>query len=294
MGKVMYVNFKEGEERQFAGDTVKPLDSSVIPVEMLFNENSTAGEVRPLASARPRLRHSDGSVNPFEVEQGENLVLGHEDLSEKGALMFSKLRSMPDAWMMPAEERQKYVDMVLDEGEIGEDTMDEIRKRCDMFGMESLRENEQVLIDMDEDKLYEVQDFMREAGMLEPGFNPDDYTSYGMTDTGRYAQIELKDQPGVLRNVYEAPPSGDTHQFWDMEPSEGKVNFMSIKEGDFELKGVYVGRPFQAERDAAAKTLEESRRQMAKPASPFDKLMGRVDAMDAEAAGPEDDGHGVV
>lgn len=292
MGKVMYVNFKEGEQRQFAGDTVKPLDSAVIPVEMLFNENSTAGEVRPLASARPRLRHSDGSVKPFEVERGENLVLGHEDLSEKGALMLS--RPTPDAWTMPAEERQKYVGMVLDEGEIDEDTMSEIRERCDMFGMESLRENEQVLIGMDEDKLYDVQDFMHEAGMLEPGFNPDDYTSYGMTDTGRYIQIELKDQPGVLRNVYEAPPSGDTHQFWDMEPGEGKVNFMSVKEGDFELKGVYVGKPFQAERDEAAAILSGMHRQMAKPAGPFDRLMGRVDAMDAEAAGPEDGGHGVV
>lgn len=294
--KIMYVNFRKDEPRQWCGGTVTPMDDGVFPVEMLFNENSSAGEVRPLSTGTVRLRGEDGRVKPFAVEKGENLVLGHEDLEEKGAQILKKDASR--AWGLSADERRKYVDFVSEHGEVDEDEISELRARADMFGMEALTEDDQMLVDhLDEDTLFDVQDFMRQTGMDQPGYDPLNYGTYGETDTGRFVRIEMKEHPGTVIDAYEAPPSGNMHQFWNMHDTPGVPNFMGIAEGGFELKGVYEGRPFEAEyRDrldvhretqamiARMPSVAEPRRMSA-----LDRMHAEMDRMDGgREPGPED------
>lgn len=61
-----------------------------VPVRVLFNENSSTGEVQTLCSAEVPL---DGCV-PYALEMGDNYIMGHEDLFETAAF-----RTPVDPWV---------------------------------------------------------------------------------------------------------------------------------------------------------------------------------------------------
>lgn len=83
MGKIMYVNFKKGEPKYYVNHTVTPAYTRSFPVEVLFNENSTSGEVRPLKTDSVMLHCDDGKDRLLTYFEGENRILSHEDLSEE-------------------------------------------------------------------------------------------------------------------------------------------------------------------------------------------------------------------
>lgn len=84
-GNTRYINFKQGDiiKDGSTGANGKVRDTVVLPVNVLFNENDSAGEVVPLEDIHVPFTRDDGSVGDWSVQCKENFIVGHEDLSEK-------------------------------------------------------------------------------------------------------------------------------------------------------------------------------------------------------------------
>lgn len=83
--KVMFYNTEKGAP--LPGERHKMADGRAsIPVEVLFNENSSSGEVTPLASGKISYTEQ-GIPGSFELQEGENIVLGHVQLSARPGVM---------------------------------------------------------------------------------------------------------------------------------------------------------------------------------------------------------------
>lgn len=76
-----YVNIQAGKPVGFIPDAAKALETVSVPVEVLFNENDTCGEVVPMADAAVKFLDRDGKEREFRFEKHENVILGHEDIS---------------------------------------------------------------------------------------------------------------------------------------------------------------------------------------------------------------------
>lgn len=93
--KVMFYNAEKGEPLPGENHKISGVDLSV-PVGMLFNENSSAGEVVPLESGT--VDYSENGVpGKIEFKEGENMVLGMDQVSARpGALYTELLRKYED------------------------------------------------------------------------------------------------------------------------------------------------------------------------------------------------------
>lgn len=77
-----YVNVQAGQPVGFIPGAVKALETLSVPVEVLFNENDTCGEVVPMADATVKFLDGRGNEQEYRFEKHENVILGHEDISE--------------------------------------------------------------------------------------------------------------------------------------------------------------------------------------------------------------------
>lgn len=76
-----WYNVKAGTETTLFGHSGTALNDISVPVEVLFNENDSCGEVVPIEDATLDIQAADGTVHSVRIEKGENFVLGHEDIS---------------------------------------------------------------------------------------------------------------------------------------------------------------------------------------------------------------------
>lgn len=102
-----YINFKQGDiiKDSSTGANGKVRDTVVLPVNVLFNENDSAGEVVPLEDIHVPFTRDDGSVGDWSVQCKENFIAGHEDLSEtdlpregRQALLYLGRSVQEDRW----------------------------------------------------------------------------------------------------------------------------------------------------------------------------------------------------
>ena len=81
--KVMFYNAQKGAPLPGTRNMISQTDMS-FPVEVLFNENSSVGEVRPLRSGTVDGLDSESGLSAgMKFEEGENIVLGHNQLSAR-------------------------------------------------------------------------------------------------------------------------------------------------------------------------------------------------------------------
>ena len=104
--KVMFYNAEKGAP--LPGEPHKTADGRAsIPVEVLFNDNSSSGEVTPLKSGT--VAYTDQGVGgAIEFQEGENMVLGHVQLSARpGVMDMSLANQYADRLVVPlGQERQ--------------------------------------------------------------------------------------------------------------------------------------------------------------------------------------------
>lgn len=300
MNKIKYMNFQAGVPmKHYDEEHAVPDATMALPVELLSDEALEDGtvKVRAMAECSLVLACGENGAMIFTADKNEELGIRPDELSDEPVKAFRERGEGDAAWEMTAEERAPYEAVWENHKGMSSDRAGEIFDQAGQFGVESLAPEDQDLLSLDTEKMMAVGAMMYQCGRMSEDYDKNDYGSYGHTDTGRYLQIELPGAPGTVRNVYEAPMSGGMHQFWDMEPGEGKVNFMSVAEGAFDIKGIYAGCPFQAEREAA----EQARRggpegpARTRPGrmSAYERMMGVVSEMDTREGcapeGPEDD-----
>jgi len=76
-----YVNIIKDQPIGFLPDSPIAMENMSVPVDVLFNENDTCGEVVPLVDALVPFMSADGVAGAYEFTKGENVVLGHGDIS---------------------------------------------------------------------------------------------------------------------------------------------------------------------------------------------------------------------
>lgn len=134
-----------------------------------------------------------------------------------------------------------------------EDTYDEACRQADALGTASLTEDQQIMVDvMGRQGLEQAWQFLDDTGF-------DSGKPSHEVDTGRYLQIRFIGSNTPPMDVYESVPQtidGKVqHEFWDV--TRDYHGRMSMPESDFEILGVYDGKPFQLARDAIAKEIGE-------------------------------------
>lgn len=102
-----YLNFAEGSIIR-DGDTGANgvvRDTTVLPVNVLFNENDSVGEVVPLEDVHVPFTRDDGSAGMWSVQCKENFIASHADLSEtdlpregRQALLYLGRSVQEDRW----------------------------------------------------------------------------------------------------------------------------------------------------------------------------------------------------
>lgn len=70
-----------GQKVQLFGNIGTALNSICVPIEVLFNENDTCGEVMPLENATLNIKTKDDTVVNAQITKGENFILNHEDIT---------------------------------------------------------------------------------------------------------------------------------------------------------------------------------------------------------------------
>lgn len=99
-GPERYIRLQPGAV--FGNATV--LTGASVRAEQLFNENDTVGEVRPLEDGRAWLLE-DGTIRCLEIRTGENLVLGHEEMSDTAQVPMITEEIAADQVMSAFEDR---------------------------------------------------------------------------------------------------------------------------------------------------------------------------------------------
>lgn len=77
-----YFNIKAHSDTSFNGKAGLALNDLSLPVDVLFNENSSCGEAVPLMDAKLYIQTPEGNVDSIEFKKGGNIILGHEDISD--------------------------------------------------------------------------------------------------------------------------------------------------------------------------------------------------------------------
>lgn len=81
--KTMVLRFEKGKENNILGGTSTPLHDVDVPVAMLFNENSSGGEVMPLKDAQVQyISKKDNAVAVYDYQAGENVFAAMADLTD--------------------------------------------------------------------------------------------------------------------------------------------------------------------------------------------------------------------
>lgn len=105
--KVMFYNAAKGAPLPGERGKISQGRAS-IPVEVLFNENSSAGEVTPLSTATVNYKENGGD-GKIEFKTGENMVLGHTQLSARpGVMDMSLAERYADRLVVPLGQ-EEYV-----------------------------------------------------------------------------------------------------------------------------------------------------------------------------------------
>lgn len=292
---IRYLNLQAGVPRSWYGEKNAVPDTTLaLAVELQQGENEDGTvNVRSMGTGSAVFACGENGAMIFSADADETFQVRPEDLSEDPIFEFREKEEADMAWDMPYEERKPYEDIWSKHKGMSAERAGEIFDQIEEFGIESVPAEMQDLGSMDRDKMMQVGAFMYQCGRMDEN-TTGAYSSYERSDTGRYLQIETADKPGVLINVYEAPPSGVRHQFWNMEPGEGKWGFNSFEEGEFEVKGIYAGQPYQAQREQSAEIRRQSsvmtQRAMEDAAKPkqsaYAQMQAAVAGMDGEDPGP--------
>lgn len=258
MGKIMYMNFKQGEAKKHYGEEHAVPDATwALPVELLANTAGYDGQIkaRAMAECSLVLACGENGAMVFTADKNDKFDVPMDELSETPVLAFREKGDGDAAWEMPFKERAPYEAVWENHKGMTAERAGEIFDQAEQFGAESLAPEDQDLLSMDRGKMMSVGAMMYQCGRMSEDYIPGISATYSRTDTGRYLQIRMKGDPDNTMNVYEAPVTGEMHQFWNMEPGEGKIGYTSIREGDFTIEGIYAGAPYQAEREKAADLL---------------------------------------
>lgn len=105
VGPERYIDLKPGA----AFGRVTVLTGASVRAEQLFNENDTVGEVRPLEDGCAWLLE-DGVMQCLEIRKGENLVLGHEEMSDTAQVPMVTEEITADQVMSAFEKRGRLND----------------------------------------------------------------------------------------------------------------------------------------------------------------------------------------
>lgn len=81
--RTMVLRFEKGKENEILGGRVTPLHDVDVPVAVLFNENSSAGEVMPLKDVQVHyISGKTGEAASYDYRAGENVAASMADLTD--------------------------------------------------------------------------------------------------------------------------------------------------------------------------------------------------------------------
>ena len=203
-------------------------------------------------------------------------------------------------WTMDGKQRDKYVNFLLDTG-FTEDDHADFAERVDYYGMDSLTEDEQMLMNMSKDDVINGWDFIdaikadeksKESHQIDTGrYVKISYYVNGLPDRtdGRYSNPYDKSQqpyaPTESFIAYESVPSGDMHEFWKMDEKKNHISVVCADIQHYTVNHVLTSKEsekYQARRDAYAATFDKN----VSKSSSYEKLL-RLAGKDRDAG---DDG----
>lgn len=217
-----------------------------------FNRGTTisAGLSNALAEARAPYTSLDGAgreqVDILKDGYHEAMLAAQEAYGQYG---ITEGDSNP-VWTMPYMQRGALVADVQAADCYDEDAFDGLCAQADTFGMESLTEYAQRLVDGGREQWFNTVGYMDGVGAFDEG-------SGELRDTGRYVVLK---SPGGERSqaLMELEPRMDVHRFLDLEAPKGQAQILELKEGAYSVAaevqdcrmvrdGIRAAKEYQAE-----------------------------------------------